>query len=381
MKIRLFYHSVISDWNHGNAHFLRGIAAELQERGHDVLVLEPEDGWSLRNLREEHGEAPIRAFHAAFPNLRVQRYNQAHADVERWIADADLVVVHEWTDPEIVEQVAAARRRHPFVLFFHDTHHRLVTDRQSMPAHDFHAFDGVLAYGDVLRDLYLTEELVARAWTWHEAADTRVFRPYPRDNYEGDLVWVGNWGDDERTEELMEFLIEPVRTLGLKARVYGVRYPAEARTALAAAGIEYAGWLPNLSVPQVFSRFRLTMHVPRRPYVRALPGIPTIRPFEALACGLPLVCSPWQDVEGLFTPGRDFLLARDGTEMKRTLRRLLAEDGARQQLAAHGLATIRARHTCRHRTDQLLGIYAQVLVARLPLAAPVRRPRRASVPY
>src|SRR5690606_2079277 len=95
MKIRLFYHSVISDWNHGNAHFLRGIAAELQERGHDVIVLEPEDGWSLRNLREEHGDGPIAAFHEAFPNLRVVRYGTADADVERWVADADLVIVHE----------------------------------------------------------------------------------------------------------------------------------------------------------------------------------------------------------------------------------------------------------------------------------------------
>ena len=41
-------------------------------------------------------------------------------------------------------------------------------------------------------------------------------------------MWIGNWGDDERSEELREFLIEPVKTLGLKAQVYGVRYPQEA---------------------------------------------------------------------------------------------------------------------------------------------------------
>ena len=57
-------------------------------------------------------------------------------------------------------------------------------------------------------------------------------------------------------------------------------------------------------MPEVFARFRVTVHVPRRPYVEALPGIPTIRVFEALACGIPLVCAPWDDAEGLFTPGR-----------------------------------------------------------------------------
>jgi spore maturation protein CgeB len=52
MKFVLFYHSILSDWNHGNAHFLRGIASELVERGHQVVVYEPADGWSLSNLRE-----------------------------------------------------------------------------------------------------------------------------------------------------------------------------------------------------------------------------------------------------------------------------------------------------------------------------------------
>jgi spore maturation protein CgeB len=245
MKIRLFYHSVISDWNHGNAHFLRGIAAELLDRGHDVLIYEPIDAWSVQNLQGEHGDEPIKRFRAAFPQLRYERYDRHTFDVERAVSEADLVLVHEWTDADVVRQVTEARRRYPFVLFFHDTHHRLVTDRQSMPAHDFHAFDGVLAYGDVLRDLYQQNELVARAWTWHEAADTKVFYPRTAEPIEGDLVWVGNWGDDERTEELKEFLIEPVKALGLKARIYGVRYPAAAKAALAEAGIEYAGWLPN----------------------------------------------------------------------------------------------------------------------------------------
>lgn len=52
-----------------------------------------------------------------------------------------------------------------------------------------------------------------------------------------------------------------------------------------------------------FAQFKVTIHVPRRPYTQALPGIPTIRLFEALACGIPLIGAPWDDVEGLFTPG------------------------------------------------------------------------------
>ena len=226
-----------------------------------------------------------------------------------------------------------------------------------MAAYDLTHYDGVLAFGSVIRDLYLREGWTKRAWTWHEAADTRVFRPLPAVARDGDLVWIGNWGDEERSAELHEFLIEPVAALGLRARVYGVRYPDEAKTALARAGIDYAGWLPNYEVPEVFARFRVTIHVPRRPYVKALPGIPTIRPFEAMASGIPLISAPWDDREELFNPGEDFLVARDGAEMRRDLRAVLDHPEFAQKLSANGRYAVLSRHTCAHRVSELLGIY------------------------
>jgi spore maturation protein CgeB len=177
---------------------------------------------------------------------------------------------------------------------------------------------------------------------------------------EGDLVWIGNWGDGERTAELEEFLIQPVRRLGISARVHGVRYPAAAREALAEAGIAYGGWIPNHRVPPTFAAHGVTVHVPRRPYTQALQGIPTIRPFEALACGIPLVSAPWDDVEGLFSPGEDFLVARDGREMERLLEEVLRDAELAASLRDHGLRTILQRHTCAHRVDELMTICADV---------------------
>jgi spore maturation protein CgeB len=216
----------------------------------------------------------------------------------------------------------------------------------------------VLAFGRCLRDLYLARRWARRAWIWHEAADTTLFAPQ-RGDPAGDLVWIGNWGDGERAQELREMLIEPVRALALRACVYGVRYPPEARDALADAGIEYRGWLPNFEVPAAFAQFRLTVHIPRRPYVDALPGIPTIRPFEALACGIPLVSAPWRDEERLFSAS-DYLTAKDGTEMCLQIERLLSEGDLATRLSAHGRRTIAARHTCTHRVDELLDIVSQV---------------------
>ncbi|HET7043271.1 MAG TPA: glycosyltransferase [Gaiellaceae bacterium] len=359
MRIAVFCHSLASDWNHGNAHFLRGIVAELQERGHDVAVHEPRHGWSRRHLLAEHGEVALGAFRETFPSLRTRLYDLDELEPARLVDGADLVLVHEWTDPWLVAELGRARAAGGYRLLFHDTHHRAVTKPDEMERYDLSAYDGVLAYGAVLRDTYLDRGWAARAWTWHEAADTRVF--YPRAaGADGDLVWIGNWGDGERTKELHEFLLEPAAGLRLRGFLHGVRYPEAAVKAVARAGLVYRGWVANHEVPRLFAENRVTVHVPRRPYVESLPGIPTIRPFEALACGIPLVCSPWEDAEGLFTPGRDYLVARDGREMTKLLRELLADGDLRGSLAEHGRRTILARHTCAHRVDELLAIVEEL---------------------
>ncbi|MFL5832873.1 MAG: glycosyltransferase, partial [Solirubrobacterales bacterium] len=315
MKVVVFSHSLASDWNHGNAHFLRGIVAELQERGHEVVVLEPGDGWSRENLVREHGQAPLREFARAFPDLSAREYtadeySPESLSLDAELDDADLVLVHEWNDPELVARIGRHRGRHGgYRLLFHDTHHRASTAPEEMSRFDLSGYDGVLAYGEVIRRIYLERGWTARAWTWHEAADTRVFHPIEGVKPEADLVWIGNWGDGERTRELREFLLGPARRLRLTGTVHGVRYPLAARLRIATTRLRYRGWIANHRVPHVFARHRLTVHVPRRPYVEALPGIPTIRPFEALACGIPLVSSPWDDIEGLFRTGTDYVVA------------------------------------------------------------------------
>jgi spore maturation protein CgeB len=390
MRIAMFYHSLVSDWNHGNAHFVRGIVQELLDRDHEVDVFEPRDGWSRTNLVRDHGREAIDAFHRAYPRLRSRTYDTSSFDPDDVLRGVDLVLVHEWNDHDLVARVGAHRAaRGRYVLLFHDTHHRSVTDPASMAAYDLRHYDGVLAFGDAIRDLYLERGWIERAWTWHEAADARVFYPrrkataetagnsssaasppessavtavsaVNRDAAGGDVVWIGNWGDEERTAEIDEFFLQPVKRLGLRAAAYGVRYPEAARAHLASCGVEYCGWLPNADVPSVFARYAATVHIPRRPYLEALPGVPTIRVFEALACGIPLISARWDRTADLFTPDEDFLVARDGDEMTAHLRVLVSDEGTRKRLATRGLGTIAARHTCAHRVDELLKIYDEV---------------------
>ncbi len=69
MNIRYFTHSLQSCWNHGNAHFLRGVLRELAALGHEVEALEPEGAWSLENLLADHGPGGLDAYKSAYPDL------------------------------------------------------------------------------------------------------------------------------------------------------------------------------------------------------------------------------------------------------------------------------------------------------------------------
>ena len=371
MRIVMFYHSLASDWNHGNAHFLRGVVTQLVARGHDVLVLEPVDGWSRACLTRDHGREAIEGFRTAYPSLTSRTYGPGLPDLDRELEGADLVVVHEWNEPALVQAVGRHRAVvGGYVLLFHDTHHRSVSAPSEIAAYDLSRYDGVLAFGEVIRQRYVDAGWAERVWTWHEAADIRLFYPREANARDGDLVWIGNWGDEERTAELEDFLIAPVEGLGLQARVHGVRYPPEALARLARARIVYGGWLPNYRVPEVLARFAVTIHIPRRPYVEALPGIPTIRMFEALACGIPLVSAPWEDSERLFNTGQDYLVARDRREMVTHIADLLRDRTAALAMADRGRATILSRHTCAHRVDELLAIVAEIQPALGAVGAP-----------
>jgi spore maturation protein CgeB len=359
MRFVFYTHSLVSDWNHGNAHFLRGIMRDVIRRGHEAVALEPAGSWSRSNLVQDQGEPALADFVKTFPELSSQTYGQDF-DHAAMLADADVVVVHEWTEPALVAEIGHIRANGgDFTLLFHDTHHRAVSSEGDIAGLKLREYDGILAFGETLRQRYLKAGWGRTVFTWHEAADDSLFKPMPEIDKIGDLIWVGNWGDDERSAEIVEFVIEPAKALSLKTLVHGVRYPDYALQSLKQAGITFGGWIGNARVPRAFAQHRVTVHVPRRPYVENLPGIPTIRPFEALACGIPLLSAPWNDAEHLFRPGEDYLVVENGEQMKARLRDILSDADLASSLARSGRETLMARHTCRHRVDELLSILTE----------------------
>src|SRR5690606_29485228 len=221
------------------------------------------------------------------------------------------------------------------------------------------SFDAVLAFGRALARVYDRDFGAQRVRILHEAADVRRFRPLQREK-EHDVSWIGNWGDEERTAELRAYWLDSARALpGLRFVAHGVRYPEAALREVAEAGVRFRGWASSLDVPEIFAHGRVTLHVPRRIYPESLPGIPTIRVFEALACGIPLVSAPWPDEEGLFRSG-DYRAVGSPAEARDALQALARDEDAAARQAERGLETILARHTCDHRAGELLELVADL---------------------
>jgi spore maturation protein CgeB len=379
VRFALFYHSIRSDWNHGNAHFLRGMVRSLTSLGHQVRCFEEPAGWSITNLVREQGLRPLIDFRRQFPFADIRLYDsQPSSALERRLAGelagVDAVIVHEWPaieNPELVELLVRLKRAHGFLLLFHDTHYRIVTEPAQVARLGLDRFDAVLAYGPAIADEYRRRFGLREVHVFHEAADTELFRPYrPRgDAPLDDALFIGNWGDRDRAHELHEYLLRPARRFRGQRHfaLYGVRYPPEVLEAIQRDyGVEYRGWIPNHHVPRAFAQARVALHVPRQQYTGRLHGTPTIRVFEALACGTALVSTRWRDTDGLFREGEDYIAVASRAQLEEALIWLWHDDAARERLGRRGLARILARHTCRHRAEQLLEIVAGLKLQRSP---------------
>lgn len=223
MRIVYFTHSLVSCWNHGNAHFLRGVLRALIARGHEVVSYDPNDGWSRSNLVVDHGHGVTEEFERAFPDLAgCVRF--LGSDIDAILDGTDLAIVHGWNEPSLVKAIGRERAKGGgFALLFYDTHHRAVSDPEAIARFDLSGYDGVMAFGETLAAAYRRRGM--RVFVWHEAADTRLFRPPEGDSERAGAVWIGNWGDDERSAELRHYLLRPTAAVGIPLDVHGVRYP------------------------------------------------------------------------------------------------------------------------------------------------------------
>ncbi|HUS14714.1 MAG TPA: glycosyltransferase [Chloroflexia bacterium] len=371
LRVAIFGQSLISDWNHGNAHFLRGVVRALQELGHRVTFYEQEDNWSLQHLLAEQGPAPVAAFHAAFPTMTPVQYpRRKGAALTAWLesvlAGADVVLVHEWNEPDLIREVGRlGQRPSRLMTLFHDTHYRAYSEPDTMRALGVEQYGAVLSFSPSITEIYQRDFGLPHVYTVHEAADAALFRPLDRPKQQ-DVVFIGNWGDQDRNAQMRDYFLEPSAALpNLRFSLYGVRYDEAIRAQMRDPyHVDYRGWAANYHTPEIYAASKMSLHIPRQQYTTALYGTPTIRVFEVLACGLPLVSLPWSDTDHLFTVGEDYVVVDSPRAMTEAIAWLAGDAAARARIGAHARATILDRHTCMHRTRQILEIVRERVAAR-----------------
>lgn len=338
--------SITSSWGNGHATTYRSLTRELSARGHDVLFLERDTPWYAANR-----DAPRLRF------VRVELYRDfrdLRARFQSELERADLVIVGSYVPEGIrvgrwVTECARGRSAFydidtPVTIARLDGGACEYLDRDLIPRYDLYlSFTG----GRLLRRLE-QQYGSPRARTLYCSFDPRIYYPQPvRTRW--DLGYMGTYSAD-RQPALRRLLIEPAR-----------RWP---RARMVVAGPQYpdtVDWPQNVKridhlAPRQHRRFytaqRFTLNITRADMVR-WGHSPSVRLFEAAACGTPIISDVWEGIEEFLEPNREILLAKAAEEVVHYLREL--EDERRSAIGIAARARVLAEHTAAHRAETLEG--------------------------
>lgn len=360
MRLVLLGLSITSSWGNGHATNYRGLVRALVERGHDVLFLERDVPWyaAARDL-------PLP------PYGRTELYDSVEDLQERFAAEvtaADAVVVGSYVPDgvEVGEWVVASATG-ATAFFDIDT-----------PVTVGALGTGTCAYltpGLVGRyDLYLSftggpalrrieERLGARrARAFHCLVDPAAYQPSPGP-VRFDLGYLGTYSDD-RQPVLDRLLCQPARARpGHRFAVAGPQYPEHLTWP---ANVERIEHLAPAQHPGFYGAQRFTLNVTRADMV-STGWSPSVRLFEAAACGVPVISDRWEGIDHFFRPDEEILLADDADDVLRHLADV--DDDRRATIGAAARRRVLAEHTAAHRAAELEGHLAEVARA-APAAEP-----------
>jgi len=346
LRIVILGLSITSSWGNGHATTYRGLVQELTARGHDVLFLERDVEWYAANRdlpRPPHGRT------ALYHDLR---------ELERRFAgqvrDADLVMVGSYV-PEGAKVGEWVTRTAHGVTAFYDIDTPVTLARLARGEVEYLTTALIPRY-----HLYLsftggpTLELLERTYGAQAAralycsVDPAIYHPEPVE-LRWDLGYMGTYSPD-RQRGLTHLLMEPAR-LWWEGRfvVAGPQYPASVRWP---ANVRRIDHLPPARHRGFYNAQRFTLNLTRADMIAA--GFsPSVRLFEAAACGTSIVSDTWNGIETVLTPGSEVLLARSAADVLGYLREMPEEE--RLAIGARARARILAEHTAAHRAEELEG--------------------------
>lgn len=353
MKIVFLGLSITSSWGNGHATTYRGLARELARRGHDVLFLERDVPWYAGNRDLPHPPYGRTALYCSLEELR-DRFTME-------VREADLAVVGSYVPEGVaVGQWVTGTARGVAAFYDIDTPVTLAKlergdteylSRELIPRYGLYlSFTG----GPILRHIERRYG-APRARVLYCSVDPEMYYP-EHCQKRWDLGYLGTYSAD-RQGSLDCLLLEPARRWP-EARfvVAGPLYPAGLAWP---DNVERVEHLAPAGHRAFYNAQRLTLNVTRSDMRRAGYS-PSVRLFEAAACGTPILSDSWPGLDTLFTPGRDILVAHSPEESLEILRDFPAEELA--AVGARARARVLAAHTAAHRAAQLESYAREALV-------------------
>ncbi len=345
LRIVILGLSITSSWGNGHATTYRGLTKALLRRGHVVTFLERDTPWYSAHRDPRQNEWGDVHLYAEVADLRKRFLRQ--------IAAADAVIIGSYVadGPDILSWVFDVARG---VIAFYDidtpvTVARLQRgDEEYLSAAHLPHLDLYLSFtGGPLLDHIQRTYGVRRAAPLYCAVDPDVHRPEPPTRPKWDLGYLGTYSPD-RQPKLDALLNTPARVLpDRRFVVAGPQYPADLPWPSNVARIEH---LSPDQHRQFYCSQRFTLNVTRADMVAA-GWSPSVRLFEAAACGVPIISDDWPGLATLFVPGEEILIADAGDQVA-TIMTGMSED-ERRALAAAARRRVLASHTATRRAQQL----------------------------
>jgi len=345
MNIVILGLSITSSWGNGHATTYRALVRGLASRGHDVLFLERDAPWYADNR-----DLPQPPYCRTQIYDRVEALGEAAADQ---IAAADLVIVGSYVPEGIAVADAVLRTARGCTAFYDiDTPVTLASlqrnateylERRQIPGFDLYlSFTG----GPTL-DRLVSEFGARRARALYCSVDPDLYLEDPSTSRDRDLGYLGTYSPD-RQPTLSRLLLEPA-TAWPQGRfvIAGPQYPASMPSL---PNVERITHLPPADHRAFYNRLRFTLNVTRRDMVEAGYS-PSVRLFEAAACGTPIISDEWPGLESVLVPGREILVARNAAEVLDYLREL--PEDARAALGRRAKDRVLQAHTAVHRAMEL----------------------------
>lgn len=349
LKIVVIGLSITSSWGNGHATTYRALLKALGKRGHHVTFLERDVPWY-----RDHRDLPD-------PDFCKVRLYQSLSELARRFTDlirnADCVVLGSYV-PEgaAIGDWVTSQARGMTAFYDIDTPVTLAgLDRGSldyMSAGLVPRFDTYLSFSggpalELIEDLYGSP----RARPLYCSADPDLHAPTPA-SMRWSLGYLGTYSDD-RQPQLETLLIAPAGQLTHHGFVVaGTKYPQ----AEWPANIERIEHLPPGAHPGFYCSQRFALNITRND-MRALGFSPSVRLFEAAACGVPLISDSWAGLETIFSPGDEILIAANTCDVVEILKDLPEE--RRLRIAANARARVLREHTAEHRARQFEAYYLE----------------------